>query len=45
MCQVAGEVADGVRPHPVCTPDFSIPVRTGHDAELLRGMLARLRTA
>lgn len=22
MCQVAGEVADGVRPHPVCTPDY-----------------------
>ncbi len=22
MCQVAGEVADGVRPHPVCTPHY-----------------------
>jgi len=22
MCQVAGEVADGIRPHPVCTPDY-----------------------
>jgi probable F420-dependent oxidoreductase len=22
MCQVAGEVADGVRPHPVCTPGY-----------------------
>lgn len=22
MCQVAGEVADGVRPHPVCTPAY-----------------------
>ncbi len=22
MCQVAGEVADGVRPHPVCTADY-----------------------
>lgn len=22
MCAVAGEVADGVRPHPVCTPTF-----------------------
>ena len=22
MCQVAGEVADGMRPHPVCTPDY-----------------------
>jgi probable F420-dependent oxidoreductase len=22
MCQVAGEVADGVRPHPVCTPEY-----------------------
>lgn len=22
MCQVAGEVADGVRPHPVCTPSY-----------------------
>jgi probable F420-dependent oxidoreductase len=22
MCQVAGEVADGVRPHPVCTPKY-----------------------
>ncbi len=22
MCQVAGEVADGLRPHPVCTPHY-----------------------
>ncbi len=22
MCQVAGEVADGMRPHPVCTPGY-----------------------
>ena len=22
MCQVAGEVAEGVRPHPVCTPSY-----------------------
>ncbi len=22
LCRVAGEVADGVRPHPVCTPDY-----------------------
>lgn len=22
MCQIAGEVADGVRPHPVCTPSY-----------------------
>jgi probable F420-dependent oxidoreductase len=22
MCQVAGEVADGLRPHPVCTPTY-----------------------
>ena len=22
MCSVAGEVADGVRPHPVCTPEY-----------------------
>ncbi|GGC87012.1 TIGR03617 family F420-dependent LLM class oxidoreductase [Chelatococcus reniformis] len=22
MCKVAGEVADGVRPHPVCTPSY-----------------------
>lgn len=22
MCQVAGEVADGLRPHPVCTPQY-----------------------
>jgi len=22
MCQIAGEVADGIRPHPVCTPDY-----------------------
>jgi probable F420-dependent oxidoreductase len=22
MCQVAGEVADGLRPHPVCTPKY-----------------------
>ena len=22
MCQIAGEVADGVRPHPVCTPKY-----------------------
>jgi probable F420-dependent oxidoreductase len=22
MCQVAGEMADGIRPHPVCTPDY-----------------------
>lgn len=22
MCRVAGEVADGLRPHPVCTPSF-----------------------
>jgi probable F420-dependent oxidoreductase len=22
MCQVAGEVADGIRPHPVCTPQY-----------------------
>ena len=22
MCSVAGEVADGVRPHPVCTPSY-----------------------
>jgi alkanesulfonate monooxygenase SsuD/methylene tetrahydromethanopterin reductase-like flavin-dependent oxidoreductase (luciferase family) len=22
MCRVVGEVADGVRPHPVCTPDY-----------------------
>ena len=22
MCFVAGQVADGVRPHPVCTPSF-----------------------
>jgi probable F420-dependent oxidoreductase len=22
MCQVAGEVADGMRPHPVCTPSY-----------------------
>jgi probable F420-dependent oxidoreductase len=34
MCQVAGEVADGLRPHPVCTPkyirDVMLPaVRTG----------------
>jgi probable F420-dependent oxidoreductase len=34
MCQVAGEVADGIRPHPVCTPsyiaDVMIPaVRSG----------------
>ncbi len=42
MCQVAGEVADGVRPHPVCTPryieDVMLPAiakgaaRTGRDA-------------
>lgn len=34
MCQVAGEVADGLRPHPVCTPSYieqvMLPaVRTG----------------
>ena len=34
MCQVAGEVAEGVRPHPVCTPKYieevMLPaVRTG----------------
>jgi probable F420-dependent oxidoreductase len=34
MCQVAGEVGDGIRPHPVCTPsyiaDVMLPaVRTG----------------
>ena len=22
MCEVAGEVADGVRPHPICTPKY-----------------------
>jgi alkanesulfonate monooxygenase SsuD/methylene tetrahydromethanopterin reductase-like flavin-dependent oxidoreductase (luciferase family) len=22
MCQVAGEVAEGIRPHPVCTPSY-----------------------
>src|SRR5579872_135592 len=22
MCQIAGEVADGIRAHPVCTPDY-----------------------
>ncbi len=22
MCQVSGEIADGVRPHPVCTPSY-----------------------
>lgn len=22
LCQVAGEVADGIRPHPVCTPSY-----------------------
>ncbi|MGH8998356.1 MAG: TIGR03617 family F420-dependent LLM class oxidoreductase [Acidimicrobiia bacterium] len=22
MCEVAGEVADGIRPHPVCTPSY-----------------------
>jgi hypothetical protein len=22
MCRVAGEVADGLRPHPVCTPRY-----------------------
>ena len=22
MCSVAGEVADGMRPHPVCTPSY-----------------------
>ncbi len=22
LCRVAGEVADGLRPHPVCTPDY-----------------------
>jgi probable F420-dependent oxidoreductase len=22
MCQIAGEVADGMRPHPVCTPSY-----------------------
>ena len=22
MCEVSGEVADGVRPHPVCTPEY-----------------------
>jgi probable F420-dependent oxidoreductase len=22
MCQIAGEVADGIRPHPVCTPSY-----------------------
>ena len=22
MCAVAGEVADGIRPHPVCTPSY-----------------------
>src|SRR6185295_7085563 len=22
MCRIAGEVADGVRPHPVCTPTY-----------------------
>ncbi len=22
MCAIAGEVADGIRPHPVCTPDY-----------------------
>jgi len=22
MCRVAGEVAEGIRPHPVCTPDY-----------------------
>lgn len=22
MCQIAGEVSDGVRPHPVCTPSY-----------------------
>src|SRR5437868_8986860 len=22
MCQVSGEVADGIRPHPVCTPSY-----------------------
>lgn len=22
MCRVAGELADGIRPHPVCTPDY-----------------------
>jgi len=22
MCRVAGEVADGIRPHPVCTPSY-----------------------
>src|SRR6516162_8181440 len=34
MCQVAGEVAEGIRPHPVCTPSYiekaMLPaVRTG----------------
>jgi probable F420-dependent oxidoreductase len=34
MCRVAGEVADGIRPHPVCTPSYiaevMVPeVRTG----------------
>ena len=36
MCSVAGEVADGIRPHPVCTPsyiaDVMLPaVRRGAD--------------
>src|SRR3954451_6013957 len=22
MCSIAGEVADGIRPHPVCTPSY-----------------------
>jgi len=22
MCSVAGEVGDGIRPHPVCTPSY-----------------------
>ena len=26
MCQVAGEVADGLRPHPVCTPSYMAEV-------------------
>lgn len=28
MCQVAGEVADGVRPHPVCTAEYIRDVMT-----------------
>jgi probable F420-dependent oxidoreductase len=46
MCQVAGEVADGFRPHPVCTPKYIEEVmlpaaakgaaKTGRDAKELK---------